>query len=105
MLYFIYLKLWTVSFSEKLEHIQIILRWMLLDLFSAATMSVINSMCWKVVARTVDSSGIGIIIYQKPTSPDCYGKRDPNTPPLCQEKDGKNSSWYLTIYVVFCFFS
>ncbi|KAI9102069.1 hypothetical protein K1719_023579 [Acacia pycnantha] len=59
-----------------------------------AMMTVIKSMCWTVVAKTFDSSGIGMVIYQKPTSPDCYGKRKMNNPPLCQEKDGKNSSWY-----------
>jgi hypothetical protein len=53
-----------------------------------------KSMCWKVVAKTVDSSGIGLVIYQKPVSPSFYGKRKENNPPLCGQKDTKNSSWY-----------
>ena len=56
-----------------------------------------KSMCWKVVARTVDSSGIGLVIYQKPVSPSCYEKRKNNNyAPLCDQKDGKNSSWYIS---------
>jgi hypothetical protein len=54
-----------------------------------------KSMCWKVVAKTVDSSGIGLVIYQKPVSPSCYEKRKENNPPLCEQKDTKNSSWYF----------
>ncbi|KAF3976796.1 hypothetical protein CMV_000051 [Castanea mollissima] len=57
-----------------------------------------KAMCWKVVARTVDSSGIGLVIYQKPVSPSCYEKRKDNKyAPLCDQKDGKNSSWYVPL--------
>lgn len=55
-----------------------------------------KSMCWKVVAKTVDSSGIGLVIYQKPVSPSCYEKRKENNPPLCGQKDWKTSSWYFS---------
>ncbi|KAF5736544.1 hypothetical protein HS088_TW14G00688 [Tripterygium wilfordii] len=53
-----------------------------------------KSICWKVVTKTIDSSGIGLVIYQKPVSPSCYEKRKDNIPPLCLEKDEQNSSWY-----------
>lgn len=56
-----------------------------------------KSMCWKVVAKTVDSSGIGLVIYQKPVSPSCYEKRKENNPPLCGQKDWKTSSWYVPL--------
>ena len=63
----------------------------------AAMVALTKSMCWKVVARTVDSSGIGLVIYQKPVSPSCYEKRKNNNyAPLCDQKDGKNSSWYFS---------
>jgi len=54
-----------------------------------------KAMCWKVVAKAHDSSGIGLVIYQKPTSSSCYEKRKENNPPLCENEDGKNSSWYF----------
>ncbi|KAL4594222.1 hypothetical protein ACB092_12G005400 [Castanea dentata] len=63
-----------------------------------AMVALTKSICWKVVARTLDSSGIGLVIYQKPVSPSCYDKRKNNNyPPLCDQKDGKNSSWYVPL--------
>ncbi|XP_038723016.1 probable methyltransferase PMT23 [Tripterygium wilfordii] len=56
-----------------------------------------KSICWKVVTKTIDSSGIGLVIYQKPVSPSCYEKRKDNIPPLCLEKDEQNSSWYVPL--------
>ncbi|GMY08283.1 probable methyltransferase PMT23 [Fagus crenata] len=47
-----------------------------------AMVALTKSMCWKVVARTVDSSGIGLVIYQKPVSTSCYLKRKDKNPPL-----------------------
>ncbi|KNA10752.1 hypothetical protein SOVF_141440, partial [Spinacia oleracea] len=51
-----------------------------------------KSMCWKVVAKTMSSSGIGLVVYQKPVSPSCYKTREKNDPPLCEM--GRNMSWY-----------
>jgi len=43
-----------------------------------------KSMCWKVVAKAHDSSGIGLVIYQKPISSSFYEKHKENNPPsLC----------------------
>lgn len=69
-----------------------------LDLYAsvfAAMVSLTKSICWKVVAKTVDSSGIGLVIYQKPTSESCYKKRSAQEPPLCV-KEEVNASWYKT---------
>ncbi|KAK3229480.1 hypothetical protein Dsin_001361 [Dipteronia sinensis] len=52
------------------------------------------SICWKAVARAVDSSKIGLVIYQKPMSYSCYKIRGANDPPLCVTKLTYNSSWY-----------
>ncbi|CAL0327921.1 unnamed protein product [Lupinus luteus] len=62
-----------------------------------AMVTVTKAMCWNVVAKTVDSSGIGLVIYQKPTSISCYEKRKENNPPLCTYNDRKNSSWYARL--------
>ncbi|KAK7300492.1 hypothetical protein RJT34_11337 [Clitoria ternatea] len=62
-----------------------------------AMVAITKAMCWKVVAKARDSSGIGLVIYRKPTSSSCYKKREENNPPLCEIKDGKNSSWYARL--------
>ncbi|KAG5081408.1 hypothetical protein AAZX31_02G247500 [Glycine max] len=62
-----------------------------------AMVDITKAMCWKVVAKGHDSSGIGLVIYQKPTSSSCYEKREENNPPLCENKDGKNISWYARL--------
>ena len=59
----------------------------------AAMVNLTESMCWKAVARTVDSNRIGFVIYQKPVSYSCYKNREENTPPLCDGKNNLNSSW------------
>ncbi|CAN8287108.1 unnamed protein product [Cochlearia groenlandica] len=61
-----------------------------------AMVSLTKSICWKVVAKTVDSSGIGLVIYQKPTSESCYKKRTTQDPPLC-DKEEVNASWYAPL--------
>lgn len=62
----------------------------------AAMVSLTKSICWKVVAKTVDSSGIGLVIYQKPTSEACYRKRTTQEPPLCVREEA-NASWYAPL--------
>ncbi|CAN0888435.1 Probable methyltransferase PMT23 [Linum grandiflorum] len=56
-----------------------------------------ESMCWKVVAKTMDSTGIGLVIYQKPESPSCYEKRRKNDPPVCDQNDKHTISWYTPL--------
>ncbi|KAK9159170.1 hypothetical protein Scep_005744 [Stephania cephalantha] len=59
-----------------------------------AMVALTESICWKTVAKTVDSSGIGLVIYQKPVSNSCYEDRKENIPPLCDQAYRKNVSWY-----------
>lgn len=60
-----------------------------------AMIALTKSICWKVVAKTLDSTGIGLVIYQKPVSPSCYYLRDEDKPPLCHNR--LNSSWYANL--------
>ncbi|KAL4369594.1 hypothetical protein GQ457_05G031860 [Hibiscus cannabinus] len=53
-----------------------------------------TAVCWKVVAKTVDSTGVGLVIYQKPSSYSCYKRRKEKLPPLCEQKTKQNVSWY-----------
>ncbi|KAI8540137.1 hypothetical protein RHMOL_Rhmol09G0238800 [Rhododendron molle] len=56
-----------------------------------------ESICWKVVAKGVDSSGIGLVIYKKPVSSSCYETRKDNIPPMCDQNSGQNISWYTPL--------
>ncbi|XP_042512790.1 probable methyltransferase PMT23 [Macadamia integrifolia] len=56
-----------------------------------------ESICWKMVAKTVDSDGIGLVLYQKPTSNTCYEERKESDPPLCDQRDIQNTSWYAPL--------
>jgi hypothetical protein len=52
------------------------------------------AMCWELVAKRTDSStGVGIAIYQKPTSNVCYENRKVNYPPVCNDDDKADASW------------
>jgi len=66
--------------------------------YSAAMVTVTKEMCWTVVAKTLDSSGIGLVIYQKPTSSSCYEKRKQNKPPICKNNESKQISWYMPVF-------
>lgn len=68
--------------------------------YSAAMVTVTKEMCWTVVAKTLDSSGIGLVIYQKPTSPSCYEKRKQNKPPICKNNESKQISWYMPVFLL-----
>ncbi|KAL6992997.1 hypothetical protein U1Q18_011112 [Sarracenia purpurea var. burkii] len=57
-----------------------------------------KSMCWKLVSITKDTlNEVGIAIYQKPTSNECYEKRSQNVPPVCQESDDPNAAWNVPL--------
>ncbi|KAI8535601.1 hypothetical protein RHMOL_Rhmol10G0186700 [Rhododendron molle] len=57
-----------------------------------------KSMCWNVVKITKDKvNKVGIAIYQKPTSNECYEKRSQNEPPLCQDSDDPNAAWNVPL--------
>ncbi|KAM1054127.1 hypothetical protein FF1_001552 [Malus domestica] len=56
-----------------------------------------KSMCWDVVAKTVDSTGIGLVIYRKPIAFVRYFKRKENYPPLCGPAERKVGAWYAPL--------
>ncbi|XP_057738547.1 probable methyltransferase PMT23 [Arachis stenosperma] len=62
-----------------------------------AMVRVTKAMCWTVVAKTVDSNGIGLVIYQKPNSSSCYDNRKENDPPICKNMDTKDKPWYALL--------
>ncbi|XP_077213199.1 S-adenosyl-L-methionine-dependent methyltransferases superfamily protein [Tasmannia lanceolata] len=62
-----------------------------------AMVALTESICWKMVVKTVDSAGIGVVIYQKPVSNSCYNERKENTPPLCDQRDMLSNPWYMPL--------
>ncbi|KAK6122021.1 hypothetical protein DH2020_044239 [Rehmannia glutinosa] len=63
-----------------------------------AMVALSESICWSIAAKTyVDSSQIGIVIFQKPVTSSCYQNRKENNPPLCDLLTRPNNSWYVPL--------
>ncbi|KAI7731199.1 hypothetical protein M8C21_011630 [Ambrosia artemisiifolia] len=57
-----------------------------------------KSMCWEVQAVGKDKvNKVGVAIYRKPMSNDCYEGRQQNEPPLCNESDDPNAAWKVPL--------
>ncbi|CAO2832452.1 unnamed protein product [Amaranthus hypochondriacus] len=57
-----------------------------------------EQMCWKLVKKERDAMNkIGVAIYQKPLSNECYEQRSQNEPPLCQQSDDRNAAWNIPL--------
>nr|DAD26318.1 TPA_asm: hypothetical protein HUJ06_027786 [Nelumbo nucifera] len=62
-----------------------------------AMVTLTESICWKMVAKTKDSDGIGLVIYQKSVSNSCYEERKESIVPLCDQKNRNATSWYTPL--------
>ncbi|KAB2618980.1 methyltransferase PMT26 [Pyrus ussuriensis x Pyrus communis] len=57
-----------------------------------------KSICWELVSISKDTvNGVGIAIYKKPTSNECYEKRSQNEPPICAKSDDPNAAWNVPL--------
>ncbi|KAM6563445.1 hypothetical protein CsatB_023443 [Cannabis sativa] len=57
-----------------------------------------KAMCWEVVSINKDTvNGVGVAIYKKPTSNECYEQRMKNEPPTCPVTDDPNAAWYVPL--------
>ncbi|XP_068329301.1 probable methyltransferase PMT26 [Pyrus communis] len=57
-----------------------------------------KSICWELVSISKDTvNGVGIAIYKKPTSNECYEKRSQNEPPICTKSDDPNAAWNVPL--------
>lgn len=61
----------------------------------AAVSSLAERMCWQQVAKVVNTDmGIGVAVWQKPTTNECYDDRHPATlPPMCPPADNPDAAW------------
>lgn len=56
-----------------------------------------KAMCWDLVSKTKDRvNGVGVAVYRKPTSNECYEQRSKDAPPICQGSDDPNAAWYYS---------
>lgn len=63
---------------------------------TAAMSSLTKSMCWDLVSKKYDKvNKVGVAIYRKPSSNDCYQERMEAVPPLCEENDDPDAAWYI----------
>ena len=61
----------------------------------AAMTKLTKSMCWEVKGVGKDKvNKVGVAVYQKPMSNECYEARSQNEPPLCKVSDDANAAWY-----------
>lgn len=56
------------------------------------------AMCWELVTIKKDKRNvIGVAIYRKPDSNECYNLRKKKHPPMCKHEDDPNASWYVPL--------
>lgn len=57
-----------------------------------------KSMCWEVKAVAKDKvNRVGVAVYQKPMTNECYEERQQNEPPLCKDSDDPNAAWKVPL--------
>ncbi|XP_057770147.1 probable methyltransferase PMT26 [Salvia miltiorrhiza] len=57
-----------------------------------------KAMCWEVVSITKDRiNGVGVAVYRKPTTNECYEQRSKSDPPLCQDSDDPSAAWNVPL--------
>ncbi|EEF46058.1 ATP binding protein, putative [Ricinus communis] len=57
-----------------------------------------KAICWELVSVNKDTvNGVGIAMYRKPTSNDCYEKRSQQEPPICEASDDPNAAWNVPL--------
>lgn len=62
----------------------------------AAMSSLTKSMCWDLVSKRMDKvNKVGVAIYMKPSSNDCYEERSKAVPPMCEDNDDPDAAWYV----------
>ncbi|KAL9257752.1 putative methyltransferase PMT26 [Drosera capensis] len=54
-----------------------------------------KSMCWELIAKEKDRvNGVGVAVFRKPISNECYEQRSNSDPPMCEQSDDRNAVWY-----------
>ncbi|CAJ1974797.1 unnamed protein product [Sphenostylis stenocarpa] len=57
-----------------------------------------KAICWELVSISKDQvNGVGVAVYKKPISNECYEQRSKNEPPLCPDSDDPNAAWNIKL--------
>ncbi|KAK1351413.1 putative methyltransferase PMT26 [Heracleum sosnowskyi] len=57
-----------------------------------------KALCWELMSISKDRvNKVGVAIYQKPSSNECYETRSEMEPPLCKESDDPNAAWNVPL--------
>lgn len=57
-----------------------------------------KALCWELMSISKDRvNKVGVAIYQKPSSNECYESRSEMEPPLCKESDDPNAAWNVPL--------
>ncbi|CAH1421807.1 unnamed protein product [Lactuca virosa] len=57
-----------------------------------------KAMCWELIVVNKDKvNKVGVVVYQKPMSNECYEGRPQNDPPLSNESDDPNAAWKVPL--------
>lgn len=56
------------------------------------------AMCWELVTIKKDKLNvIGVAVYRKPDSNECYDSIKRPIPPICKQDDNPNYAWYVPL--------
>ncbi|KAK3211699.1 hypothetical protein Dsin_016405 [Dipteronia sinensis] len=57
-----------------------------------------KAICWELVSKTKDTvNGVGVALFRKTTSNECYEKRSQQEPPICAQSDDPNAAWNVPL--------
>ncbi|GAB2218613.1 hypothetical protein Drorol1_Dr00001839 [Drosera rotundifolia] len=57
-----------------------------------------KSMCWELIAKEKDRvNGVGVAVFRKPISNECYEQRSNSNPPMCEQSDDRNAAWNVPL--------
>ncbi|KAI3669537.1 hypothetical protein L6452_40774 [Arctium lappa] len=56
------------------------------------------AMCWELLTIKKDKLNvIGVAVYHKPDSNECYNERKKQQPPICRPDDDPDAAWYMPL--------
>ncbi|KAL8132989.1 hypothetical protein AgCh_008454 [Apium graveolens] len=65
-----------------------------------AMKKLLKAICWEVISIYNDKlNKVGIAVFQKTISNECYETRSEKEPPLCKDSDDPNASWKVPLQV------
>ncbi|KAK1392206.1 putative methyltransferase PMT26 [Heracleum sosnowskyi] len=63
-----------------------------------AMKKLLKAICWEVISIYKDKKNrVGVAVFKKPYSNECYEKRSEEEPPLCKDSDDPNASWNVPL--------